>query len=309
MALALTAGLLTSNMASASANLKVPTTIVTAYVEGADDSFYDVTLSGVPTGFSVGNLTYGAYCISYYSSESPVGTHPARLYDSTGFVPAAVAENYGYINYILNNKQGTADDVQAAIWYFTDGVTWDLSAAAQAMIQAALTYGLGYQPGPGDVTAVVVHFQDDPNFQPLVIEVPTPAANPCDDFVTGGGFIMLSSGARGNFGVHGGIRRGAFWGGLNYIDHGTRMHVKSTATTGYTVINDNTRQITFNVKINGVAGSTAVVTVTDNGEPGTRDIFEIRLSNGYAAGNQLGGTARRGGGGNIQLHKSKCRGR
>ena len=299
------AALLTSHVASAQ-NLKLPATSVTAYVEGADDVFFNVTLSGVPTGFDVHNDTYGAFCVSYYDSESPVGTHPVKLYDTTGFVPAALAENYGYVNYILNHKQGTGDDVQAAIWYFTDGVNWDLTPAAQAMINAALNLGLSYTPNAGEVTAAVVQFLDNTNLQTIVIEVPTPTPNPCEDFVTGGGWIRLSSGAKGNFGVHGGIRKGAFWGGLNYIDHGTGLHVKSTATTGYVAINANTRQITFNVRVNGVPGATAVVTVTDNGEPGTRDIFQIQLSTGYAAAGQLGGLPGKGGG-NIQLHKSKCR--
>src|SRR5262249_28679306 len=41
------------------------------------------------------------------------------------------------------------------------------------------------------------------------------------DFVTGGGWITLPSGAKGTFGVAGGIKNGSFWGHLTYIDHGT----------------------------------------------------------------------------------------
>src|SRR5205823_11910368 len=61
--------------------------------------------------------------------------------------------------------------------------------------------------------------------------------------------------------------------------------------------------IHYNVTIDGVAG-TAAVQVTDNGEPGRNDTFEIVLSNGDSAGGSLGGD--RHGGGNIQLHKAKC---
>ena len=118
--------------------------------------------------------------------------------------------------------------------------------------------------------------------------------------LTGGGFIITPSGDHGSFGVSGGIRRGQFWGHLNYIDHGTGMHVIATAVTGFTVIDSVTRQIDYNVTIDGVAG-TARVLAADNGEPGRNDIFDITLSTGYHAGGSLAGD--RPGGGNIQLHK------
>lgn len=128
----------------------------------------------------------------------------------------------------------------------------------------------------------------------------------CDDFVTGGGWIVgTPSGGKANFGVHGGIRNGALWGGLNYIDHKTKLHVKSTAITGYSRVAEATRQLRFTVTINGAAG-TAVVQVQDNGEPGRNDVFRIQLSNGYLANGDLGGS--RPGGGNLQLHRSKCDG-
>src|ERR1044071_3163523 len=123
------------------------------------------------------------------------------------------------------------------------------------------------------------------------------------DFVTGGGWITgTPSGAKANFGVAGGIKNGAFWGHLNYIDHGSGMHVKQTAVTGYAFDpNDpDCRIIDYNVSIDGQPG-TARVRVCDKGEPGRNDIFEIQLSNGYFAGGDLGGS--HPGGGNIQLHK------
>ena len=43
---------------------------------------------------------------------------------------------------------------------------------------------------------------------------------PGRDFVTGGGWITTPSGEKGNFGVAGGIKNGALWGHLTYIDHG-----------------------------------------------------------------------------------------
>jgi hypothetical protein len=117
--------------------------------------------------------------------------------------------------------------------------------------------------------------------------------------ITGGGWINTPSSAKGTFGMSGGIRRGEYWGHLQYIDHGTGMNVSSTAVTNFQV-DGTARIITYAVTINGAAG-TARLRVVDNGEPGRNDIFDLTLSNGYHAAGDLGGS--RPGGGNIQLHK------
>lgn len=131
------------------------------------------------------------------------------------------------------------------------------------------------------------------------------------DFVTGGGFIVRASGAEANFGVGGGVKNGAFWGHLNYIDHGIGLHVQAQRQniTGYIFIDDRTRDICGHAQTN-LAGEVAFhVRVTDNGEPGRDDIFIIRLGqNGVVIyttegdpDHTLGGSGP--GGGNIQLHK------
>jgi hypothetical protein len=125
-----------------------------------------------------------------------------------------------------------------------------------------------------------------------------PCACPGGDFVTGGGWITgTPSGARANFGVAGGIKNGALWGHLTYIDHGPDgPKVKGTGVTGYTVTGPTMRRIEGTAEVNGQGGFTYVVEVADNGEPGRNDTFSINLSNGYSASGSLRG-------GNIQLHK------
>jgi len=132
--------------------------------------------------------------------------------------------------------------------------------------------------------------------------VPTGLPPTCSDFVTGGGWITgTPSGAKANFGVAGGVKNGAFWGHLNYIDHGSGMHVKHTGVTGYEFEIDNQcRIIDYNVTINDQPGI-ARVRVCDRGEPGRNDTFKIQLSSGYTADGDLGGS--QPGGGNIQLHQ------
>jgi hypothetical protein len=124
------------------------------------------------------------------------------------------------------------------------------------------------------------------------------------DFVTGGGFITgTPSGAKGNFGVGGGIKNdGTLWGHLEYIDHGSNgPKVHGTGVTNYSILSANTRQIDGTAEVNGQSGFTYRVVVADNDQPGVNDFFSIKLfdSNGnpfYPASGNLGG-------GEIQLHK------
>lgn len=128
---------------------------------------------------------------------------------------------------------------------------------------------------------------------------------PPSDFVTGGGWIVgTPSGAKGNFGVGGGVKNGAFWGHLNYIDHGNGLHVQATSITGYVFVDDRTRDICGTYQTNTGDSGYFRVRVTDNGEPGRDDFFGIRLQSGYLALGDLGGSDP--GGGNIQLHKGNA---
>lgn len=120
-----------------------------------------------------------------------------------------------------------------------------------------------------------------------------PGACPNKDFVTGGGWIVTASGSRANFAVAGGIKNGAYWGHLLYIDHGSGMKVKGAAVTGYAATGATSRHITGET----ASGQKFDVDVADGGEPGRgTDFFGILLTpSGYGAGSLIAG-------GNIQLH-------
>lgn len=122
-----------------------------------------------------------------------------------------------------------------------------------------------------------------------------PPTCPSGDFVTGGGWITGQSGAKANFAVAGGIKQGAFWGHLTYIDHGQNgPKVKGTGVTAYRVDPGTARHIEGTAEINGQPG-TYEADVVDKGEPGRSDFFRLKLSTGYEASGTLTG-------GNIQLH-------
>ena len=127
--------------------------------------------------------------------------------------------------------------------------------------------------------------------------------------LTGGGWIIATNGAQASFAVSGGIRDGQFWGHLEYIDHGTGMHVVSHNVTSFNVdTNDmSCADIIYDVDIDGTPGMAYVVACdnddTGNGESeqGPKDTFSIVLSNGYMASGPLGSS--QPGGGTIQIHK------
>lgn len=152
----------------------------------------------------------------------------------------------------------------------------------------------------GEITVNALHVVI-PGFVDVVIssayaDIHCGGQPPCDrDFVTGGGFIT-PSGTKANFAVAGGTKTG--FGHLHYIDHGTGMKVKGTSVTAYVITGATTRHIEGTCEINGQGGFTYQVDVDDQGEPGRNDTFAIQLSNGYSAGDMLGG-------GNIQLHTCK----
>lgn len=157
--------------------------------------------------------------------------------------------------------------------------------------------------------------------------ISAPASAHCD-FVTGGGWIERPSGAKANFGVHGGCKKAGpdapFWGHVNYVDHGFSPvpgHFRSLTITAYLANfadsgpeNDPKRTGTREICGTGTTniGPALVdfrVEVADRGEPGNNDTFKIRLGvNGVVIystyndpDNTLGGPGP--GGGNIQLHK------
>ncbi|SRR6266581_1849481 len=146
------------------------------------------------------------------------------------------------------------------------------------------------------------------------------------DFVTGGGFIVgsgntsLASGVHGNFGVGGGVKNGAFWGHLEYNDHGTAptRQVHGTGVCNYQFVDPTTRDI-FGTCQDSVKGACSYrVRVNDKGEPGIHnDEFTILVCPPTPDCNCGDGTApyyRAGtffgdgpiAGGNIQLHKGNA---
>ncbi|MBD0347532.1 MAG: hypothetical protein ICV59_00145 [Thermoleophilia bacterium] len=95
-----------------------------------------------------------------------------------------------------------------------------------------------------------------------------------------------AAGGRANFGFNAAFAVGAPTGQLTYVDHGTKMQVKSTSIDSF-VRTGNKATFTGTATVNGVPGVSLFVEVEDFGEPGSVDTFRMVLGNGYGAGGVL----------------------
>jgi hypothetical protein len=150
--------------------------------------------------------------------------------------------------------------------------------------------------------SITATYNGDSNFSastspPLIQTVSTPASTESVK-VTGGGFITLTTGGSGSFGLVGMVSNSDVpSGNLEYQDHDTGMNIKGTTITAVVVTGTHARMF-GTATVNGAGSFDFVVDVDDLGEPGTGvDKFRIQLSNGYTAGPATLS------GGNIQVHQ------
>jgi hypothetical protein len=154
----------------------------------------DITLSGVPAGYDVMDGTYAGWCAEDNFQDDQNGS--LTLIDSTddtaNLPPSYQSVPWDKVNYLLNHKAGTAQQVQVALWLLTWGTssTFPADAAALAMYDDAMANGAGFVPAPGQVVAVLLHGDGlgPEGFQDTLIEVPLPPPPPDGEGCTPGGW-------------------------------------------------------------------------------------------------------------------------
>jgi predicted RNA binding protein YcfA (HicA-like mRNA interferase family) len=109
------------------------------------------------------------------------------------------------------------------------------------------------------------------------------------DFVTGAGVLAQSQQA---FEISAGIRDGVPFG--HFTSDGSDIVLRSTSITSYEILSATERRIQGTAVINGQNGTFDLV-VTDNGSPGTNDVFSIVTSTGWHVTRTLGS-------GDIEVH-------
>ncbi len=168
-------------LASAAAGtLNLPATPITANQSFvAPSSFLATTLSGVGAGFDITNATYLGWCGD--DQFAPVAvTQLVTAYSTYSATLPANAANAAWpkVNHVLNNKIGTPDEIQAAIWILLNGfTTFDVTPSVTAMVNAA-NANPGFVPAAGQTVAVLLYidgFAPAGPVQDTIIEVKVPA--------------------------------------------------------------------------------------------------------------------------------------
>ena len=190
--MALAAGLLIAGVAGlwsrASAEgvacaLHLPTNSVAFNGHESPDSFAAITLSLAPSGYDATNGTYFGWCINYDDPISYGQVYAGKLFSSlsTNLPPMLQALARDKVNYILNHKQGTFDDVQNAVWHALGQTNAPVTPLSQAMLAGADAAGAGFVPASHEVVAIIIE-PDEAGVQRLVIEMrcPTDAGNGID---------------------------------------------------------------------------------------------------------------------------------
>jgi len=164
----------TDNTCDIDINLPTDTVTMIAY-NGTDygvDSYFLTVLSNIPSGYDVTNGEYLGWCIQRDTMMPRGSEQNVKMYCSydPNIPNCFQSDNWDKVNYILNNKQGTWEDIQDAIWYFINGVGTSRSIAL-TMIDDAYLNGGGFCPDPGDVIAIILN--GSANIQDSIIEYDT----------------------------------------------------------------------------------------------------------------------------------------
>lgn len=173
--------ILVNHVAATDGGLNLPSTPVVMEVSNGTASYFNTALSDVPSGYDVTNGTYLGWCIdtSTNMARSPA-THEVTLYSSLNPPGNLTSEKWGMVNYILNHKQGTAGDIQQAIWYFIDidGNYTPTSPVAWTIVNDTLANGTSFVPAYGQIIAVIcfpeVVLPGSPSVQVSIIELANP---------------------------------------------------------------------------------------------------------------------------------------
>ncbi len=164
-----------------------PKPICLVAVDGNPECFLKATLSEVPANALITNGTYCGWCVDYDVLIAEGVLYKPLFFSSQEPLPQRLqSEHWDMINYILNHKQGTAVDVQNALWHFIGGpvppgdpVYYPASAIASNLIAEAMAHGEGFTPGPGQIIAVILDLGS--SIQTTIVEVLLPISIPSED--------------------------------------------------------------------------------------------------------------------------------
>jgi len=168
-------------------DVRLPTGFVTMRATDSLNSYFDMHLSSVPSGFDITNGTYSGWCIQRNTTMARNVNHTVLLYSSYDpDVPWNFSnQNWNKVNYIINHKQGGLQSIQSVIWYYICNTPYPTNdSEAETMITDADQNGGDFIPASGQKIAIVVDVVDGdyPN-QRTFLELSLPSAVPIGGLV------------------------------------------------------------------------------------------------------------------------------
>jgi hypothetical protein len=169
-------------------NVPLPSTWVTMKATRGDVSYFDMSLSGVPSGFDISNGTYHGWCIQRSASMALNVNHTVHLYSSYDpNLPSNLTnQNWPKINYVINHdSQVDWQSIQNVIWYFMCNCTYPVNDTdATTMIAEANEQGDIFIPVMGQKIAIIVDVASaDYENQRTFLELTLPSAGPVGGLV------------------------------------------------------------------------------------------------------------------------------
>ena len=148
---------------------KIPKFPVQMYVRMGTSSHFQLFFLNVKYGYDLKDFQfYSAWCIRKGAPLPGHTVHTVRLYNSSGpnLPPEFKRMQWRQINYLINHKKGSRQDLQLAIWRMAKccSTTTKMSPGALRLIHEANLKGKDYTPVAGDLVAIIC--------EPLVREQP-----------------------------------------------------------------------------------------------------------------------------------------
>ncbi len=173
---------------AAGPTINLPTTQVTINVTFSYPDWwgnFHMTPINIPAGYDVQNGEYDTHCVAE-PTNIYAGQYQATLFSSYDPLQPYRGGDPGWskVNYILNHKQGDAQDVQEAIWKFINGGHDPThSPYGMAMVNDANANGGTFVPLPGEIMAVIVWIGS--TVQTCLLEVLVPPLNVVPEYPVG----------------------------------------------------------------------------------------------------------------------------
>jgi hypothetical protein len=143
--------------------VRLPSGLVTMRANNGVNSYFDLSLTGISSGFDITNGTYAGWCIQRSTTMAVHVNHTVLLYSSydPGMPSNFSNQNWSKVNYIINHKQDGRQSIQNVIWYYICNGPYPINDTdADAMIADADQHGSDFIPTSGQAIAIIVDVVD-----------------------------------------------------------------------------------------------------------------------------------------------------